>query len=67
MGGCCVKNCVILCDDYFQVFLVRKIRGVDRGQLYAMKVLKKATLKGNSVKWYIFELNKMQCSKVSET
>ena len=29
-----------------QVFLVRKIRGVDRGQLYAMKVLKKATLKG---------------------
>lgn len=34
--------------DCFQVFLVRKIRGVDRGQLYAMKVLKKATLKGNS-------------------
>ncbi|KAM8895113.1 ribosomal protein S6 kinase alpha-2-like isoform 3-T3 [Spinachia spinachia] len=28
-----------------EVFLVRKIRGVDRGQLYAMKVLKKATLK----------------------
>lgn len=25
---------------------MRKIRGVDRGQLYAMKVLKKATLKG---------------------
>lgn len=31
---------------WFQVFLVRKIRGLDRGQLYAMKVLKKATLKG---------------------
>lgn len=28
------------------MFLVRKIRGLDRGQLYAMKVLKKATLKG---------------------
>lgn len=33
-----------------QVFLVRKIRGVDRGQLYAMKVLKKATLKGKNEK-----------------
>ncbi|KAM9861247.1 ribosomal protein S6 kinase alpha-2 [Aulostomus maculatus] len=31
--------------SYGKVFLVRKIRGVDRGQLYAMKVLKKATLK----------------------
>ncbi|KFV18928.1 Ribosomal protein S6 kinase alpha-2, partial [Tauraco erythrolophus] len=28
-----------------QVFLVRKIKGSDAGQLYAMKVLKKATLK----------------------
>lgn len=27
---------------------MRKIRGVDRGQLYAMKVLKKATLKGEN-------------------
>lgn len=40
------KNCWSWC---LQVFLVRKIRGLDRGQLYAMKVLKKATLKGN--KW----------------
>uniref|UniRef100_A0A3P8VZX2 Ribosomal protein S6 kinase n=1 Tax=Cynoglossus semilaevis TaxID=244447 RepID=A0A3P8VZX2_CYNSE len=31
--------------SYGKVFLVRKIRGADRGQLYAMKVLKKATLK----------------------
>lgn len=29
-----------------QVFLVRKVKGSDAGQLYAMKVLKKATLKG---------------------
>ena len=29
-----------------QVFLVRKITGEDAGTLYAMKVLKKATLKG---------------------
>lgn len=29
-----------------QVFLVRKVTGPDAGQLYAMKVLKKATLKG---------------------
>ena len=29
-----------------QVFLVRKISGQDAGTLYAMKVLKKATLKG---------------------
>ncbi|XP_055027041.1 ribosomal protein S6 kinase alpha-2 [Misgurnus anguillicaudatus] len=31
--------------SYGKVFLVRKIKGSDRGQLYAMKVLKKATLK----------------------
>lgn len=30
----------------FQVFLVRKVKGSDAGQLYAMKVLRKATLKG---------------------
>ena len=29
-----------------QVFLVRKVVGKDSGTLYAMKVLKKATLKG---------------------
>ncbi|XP_037989517.1 ribosomal protein S6 kinase alpha-2 isoform X7 [Motacilla alba alba] len=29
----------------FEVFLVRKVKGSDAGQLYAMKVLKKATLK----------------------
>ncbi|KAA3671565.1 uncharacterized protein DEA37_0002372 [Paragonimus westermani] len=31
----------------FQVFLVRKITGVNKGTLYAMKVLKKAVLKGS--------------------
>ncbi|KAJ8013714.1 hypothetical protein DPEC_G00032650 [Dallia pectoralis] len=31
--------------SYGKVFLVRKVKGSDRGQLYAMKVLKKATLK----------------------
>ncbi|CAL8353245.1 unnamed protein product [Merluccius merluccius] len=31
--------------SYGKVFLVRKIRGADRGHLYAMKVLRKATLK----------------------
>ena len=31
---------------FLQVFLVRKVKGSDAGQLYAMKVLKKATLKG---------------------
>uniref|UniRef100_A0A672N2E9 non-specific serine/threonine protein kinase n=1 Tax=Sinocyclocheilus grahami TaxID=75366 RepID=A0A672N2E9_SINGR len=30
---------------YFRVFLVRKLMGPDAGQLYAMKVLKKASLK----------------------
>lgn len=32
-----------------QVFLVRKVVGKDSGTLYAMKVLKKATLKGNLI------------------
>ncbi|KAM6355044.1 ribosomal protein S6 kinase alpha-2 isoform 2-T2 [Podargus strigoides] len=31
--------------SYGKVFLVRKVKGSDAGQLYAMKVLKKATLK----------------------
>ncbi|XP_057595524.1 ribosomal protein S6 kinase alpha-2 isoform X2 [Hippopotamus amphibius kiboko] len=31
--------------SYGKVFLVRKVKGSDSGQLYAMKVLKKATLK----------------------
>jgi hypothetical protein len=33
--------------SFGKVFLVRKIYGKDAGTLYAMKVLKKATLKGN--------------------
>ncbi|OWK02035.1 RPS6KA2, partial [Cervus elaphus hippelaphus] len=35
--------------SYGKVFLVRKVKGSDAGQLYAMKVLKKATLKGTRV------------------
>jgi len=40
-----LQMCLVI---YFfkQVFLVRKIKGSDAGTLYAMKVLKKATLKG---------------------
>jgi len=36
-----------------QVFLVRKIKGSDTGRLYAMKVLKKATLKGRKYGWTV--------------
>lgn len=32
--------------SFGRVFLVRKICGLGQGKLYAMKVLKKATLKG---------------------
>lgn len=32
--------------SFGQVFLVRKVVGKDKGTLYAMKVLRKATLKG---------------------
>ena len=38
-----------------QVFLVRKIVGRDAGTLYAMKVLKKATLKGELERITIFK------------
>ena len=40
-----------------QVFLVKKITGPDAGQLYAMKVLKKATLKGRVSAQMIFFVN----------
>lgn len=44
--------------SYFtQVFLVRKILGPDAGQLYAMKVLKKASLKGNSAQFFMSAQN----------
>jgi hypothetical protein len=33
--------------SFGKVFLVRKVKGLDQGRLYAMKVLKKATLKGS--------------------
>lgn len=32
--------------SFGKVFLVRKVKGLDNGKVYAMKVLKKATLKG---------------------
>lgn len=38
----CVTTVLIV----LQVFLVRRIMGKDAGKLYAMKVLKKASLKG---------------------
>ncbi|PIO36795.1 hypothetical protein AB205_0056370, partial [Aquarana catesbeiana] len=38
-----------------QVFLVRKISGTDAGQLYAMKVLKKATLKEQPSRRFLAE------------
>ena len=38
---CVIRNYTVL-----QVFLVRKVVGKDAGKLYAMKVLKKASLKG---------------------
>ena len=40
----CICVTFIVAFD-FQVFLVRKLVGADAGKLYAMKVLKKATLK----------------------
>lgn len=47
---CDRRGCLFLTFLLFsQVFLVRKILGPDAGQLYAMKVLKKASLKGNAV------------------
>lgn len=36
--------------SFFKVFMVRKVAGPDAGTIYAMKVLKKATLKGICVK-----------------
>lgn len=42
--------------NILQVFLVRKIVGPDSGTLYAMKVLKKATLKGKSKTEFVFEM-----------
>ncbi len=54
-----------------QVFLVRKILGPDAGQLYAMKVLKKASLKGNTTLSLIYihtkphSANRPVCSVLS--
>lgn len=45
--GCCHEMFLIY---FIQVFLVKKISGSDARQLYAMKVLKKATLKGKVFK-----------------
>jgi len=44
-------NWKVICElSWPQVFLVRKLMGPDAGQLYAMKVLKKASLKGQ---WFV--------------
>lgn len=53
---------------FFQVFLVRKILGPDAGQLYAMKVLKKASLKGKQCSFvFNLQLHKTQdqCKKIA--
>ena len=34
----------VVCSAYGKVFLVRKLNGPDHGKLYAMKVLKKASI-----------------------
>lgn len=55
----------------FQVFLVRKITDHDAGTLYAMKVLKKATLKGTRLqkgikcKEFLLHLTKRHCDRYS--
>ena len=38
--------------SFGKVFLVKKIIGPDSGHMYAMKVLRKATLKGVSIHWF---------------
>ena len=43
-GSCKIHVLTSLFAAYGKVFLVRKIRGPDRGHLYAMKVLKKANI-----------------------
>ena len=52
-GGAYCKGCVYVCPmsprdlpaaGYGKVFLVRKVSGVERGKLFAMKVLRKATI-----------------------
>lgn len=45
--------------SFGKVFLVRKITGPDAGTLYAMKVLRKATLKG----WYLY-MKVSSCEKL---
>ncbi|VDM15755.1 unnamed protein product [Wuchereria bancrofti] len=40
--------------SFGKVLLVKKIHGRDTGQLFAMKILKKATLKGISFFFYVF-------------
>lgn len=40
--------------SFGKVFLVRKVEGPDAGTLYAMKVLRKATLKGLKF-WHFFK------------
>ena len=52
----CFHHCRLLYPfsaSFTQVFLVRKVMGPDAGQLYAMKVLKKASLKGNAALFVI--------------
>lgn len=38
------SHCIVVCSAYGKVFLVRKLNGPDHAKLYAMKVLKKASI-----------------------
>ena len=40
----CLQYLLLLFSAYGKVFLVKKLTGNDRNKLYAMKVLKKATI-----------------------
>jgi len=47
-----------------QVFLVRKIVGVDAGKLFAMKVLRKASLKGLHHAVFVVLMIQMFCQQL---
>lgn len=60
--GCCGQSINQPAYSGLKVFLVRKVIGPDAGQLYAMKVLKKASLKGKlTFVLRQFILDFMQC------
>lgn len=55
LPSCVCVNWKVICElSWPQVFLVRKLMGPDAGQLYAMKVLKKASLKGQWLSLFVW-------------